>query len=158
MRRFFKSAAFPILLVVILAFVAQRVISPGSSTEAPSYNQLVGSKAQGGLIEQLLKDPAYSHIYFDISWNEVAKYVVATPESTKAVAGLMQRYPNRFLFGSDEVAPADQATYLRVYNQYEPLWKLLDAKTSEKVRKGNYERLFDAARVNVRAWERAHLK
>ena len=27
MRRFFKSAAFPILLVVILAFVAQRVIS-----------------------------------------------------------------------------------------------------------------------------------
>jgi len=49
-RRFFKSAAFPILLVVILAFVAQRVISPGSSTEAPSYNQLVGSKAQGGLI------------------------------------------------------------------------------------------------------------
>ncbi len=50
MRRFFKSAAFPILLVVILAFVAQRVISPGSSTEAPSYNELVASKAQGGLI------------------------------------------------------------------------------------------------------------
>ena len=50
MRRFFKSAAFPILLVVILAFVAQRVISPGPSTEAPSYNELVGSKAQGGLI------------------------------------------------------------------------------------------------------------
>jgi cell division protease FtsH len=50
MRRFFKSAAFPILLVVILAFVAQRVISPGPSTESPSYNELVGSKAHGGLI------------------------------------------------------------------------------------------------------------
>jgi cell division protease FtsH len=49
-RRFFKSAAFPILLVVILAFVAQRVINTGPSTEAPSYNELVGSKAQGGLI------------------------------------------------------------------------------------------------------------
>jgi cell division protease FtsH len=49
-RRFFKSAAFPILLVVILAFVAQRVISPGPSTESPSYNELVGSKANGGLI------------------------------------------------------------------------------------------------------------
>jgi cell division protease FtsH len=47
-RRFFKSAAFPILLVVILAFVAQRVISPGSSTEAPSYNELVSPKT--GLI------------------------------------------------------------------------------------------------------------
>ena len=41
MRRFFKSAAFPILLVVILAFVAQRVIGPDSGTEAPSYNELV---------------------------------------------------------------------------------------------------------------------
>jgi cell division protease FtsH len=49
-RRFFKSAAFPILLVVILAFVAQRVISPGPSTEAPSYNELIATKAQGGLI------------------------------------------------------------------------------------------------------------
>jgi cell division protease FtsH len=50
MRRFFKSAAFPILLVVILAFVAQKVISPGPSTEAPSYNELIAPKAQNGLI------------------------------------------------------------------------------------------------------------
>jgi cell division protease FtsH len=49
-RRFFKSAAFPILLVVILAFVAQRVISSPSGGESPSYNELVASKAQGGLI------------------------------------------------------------------------------------------------------------
>jgi cell division protease FtsH len=48
LRRFFKSAAFPILLVVILAFIAQRVITTGSSTEAPPYNELV--KANGGLI------------------------------------------------------------------------------------------------------------
>jgi cell division protease FtsH len=47
-RRFFKSAAFPILLVVILAFIAQRVITNGPSTEAPPYNELV--KAKSGLI------------------------------------------------------------------------------------------------------------
>jgi cell division protease FtsH len=51
-RRFFKSAAFPILLVVILAFVAQRVISPGPETESPSYNELISSKDQPGLIAQ----------------------------------------------------------------------------------------------------------
>ena len=50
MRRFFKSAAFPILLVVILAFVAQKVITQGPETETPSYNQLIASKDQGGLI------------------------------------------------------------------------------------------------------------
>jgi cell division protease FtsH len=47
-RRFFKSAAFPILLVVILAFIAQRVITNGPSTEAPAYNELVNP--QSGLI------------------------------------------------------------------------------------------------------------
>jgi cell division protease FtsH len=47
-RRFFKSAAFPILLVVILAFIAQRVISSPSGTEAPSYTELVKPKV--GLI------------------------------------------------------------------------------------------------------------
>ncbi len=50
MKRFFKSAAFPILLVVILVIVAQRVISPGASTEAPSYNELV--KPKTGLIAE----------------------------------------------------------------------------------------------------------
>jgi cell division protease FtsH len=50
LRRFFKSAAFPILLVVILAFIAQRVISNGPSTEAPSYNELV--KPKTGLIAE----------------------------------------------------------------------------------------------------------
>jgi cell division protease FtsH len=47
-KRFFKSAAFPILLVVILVFVAQRVMNDPSSTPAPSYNELVAPKT--GLI------------------------------------------------------------------------------------------------------------
>jgi cell division protease FtsH len=41
LRRFFKSAAFPILLVVILAFIAQRLISPGPSEESPVYSEFV---------------------------------------------------------------------------------------------------------------------
>ncbi|MDX6654557.1 MAG: cell division protease FtsH, partial [Solirubrobacterales bacterium] len=50
MRRFFKSAAFPILLVVILAFIAQRVITNDPGTEAPSYTQIVNPK--NGLIAE----------------------------------------------------------------------------------------------------------
>jgi hypothetical protein len=108
-------------------------------------------------IAAILGDPEFSHVYFDISWNEVAKYIVSTPEATKTAADLINRYPDRFVFGTDEVAPQDQQTYLRVYRQYDLLWKLLDADASEKVRKGNYERLFDEARTKVRAWERANL-
>ena len=50
MRRFFKSAAFPILLVVILAFVAQKVITNDPGKEAPAYNELINQKT--GLIAE----------------------------------------------------------------------------------------------------------
>jgi hypothetical protein len=105
----------------------------------------------------MLKDPAFSNLNFDISWDEVAKYLVSSPEATKIAADLINRYPDRFLFGSDEVAPKDQASYLKVYTLYAPLWKLLTKESSEKVRKGNYERLFDQARSKVRSWEKSNV-
>jgi predicted TIM-barrel fold metal-dependent hydrolase len=110
-----------------------------------------------GHVAEILRDPAFSHVYFDISWDEVAKYIVASPESIQITAGLIKQFPDRFLFGTDEVAPSNQESYLKIYHQYLPLWALLDQETSEKVRKANYERLFDAARQKVRAWEANHL-
>jgi cell division protease FtsH len=50
LRRFFKSAAFPILLVVILAFVAQKVITGDDGPPAPGYNELI--KENTGLIAE----------------------------------------------------------------------------------------------------------
>ncbi|MDX6662662.1 MAG: cell division protease FtsH, partial [Solirubrobacterales bacterium] len=41
MRRFFRSAAFPILVVIVLAFFAQRLISPGPKTHPPTFNELL---------------------------------------------------------------------------------------------------------------------
>jgi hypothetical protein len=116
------------------------------------------AKNHFALIEEILRDPDFHHVYFDISWDEVAKYIVASPETTKTMADLMQRYPDRFLFGTDGAAPPDQSKYLKVFYQYEPLWKSLDAETSRKVRLQNYERLFDEARRKVRSWESAHAR
>jgi predicted TIM-barrel fold metal-dependent hydrolase len=111
---------------------------------------------QLGMMERLLASPRLPNVYLDISWDETAKYIVATPESLERAAGLINRYPDRILFGTDEVAPQDQAGYLKVYNLYAPLFAKLTPEASEKLRKGNYERLFDAARVKVRAWEKAN--
>jgi predicted TIM-barrel fold metal-dependent hydrolase len=110
------------------------------------------------MLESILSDPALRNVYFDISWDVVAKYIVAGPETVRITADLINRYPDRFLFGTDEVAPSTQEKYLKVYNQYDPLWKALTPEASEKVRKENYERIFDAARRNVRAWEKTHQK
>ena len=109
------------------------------------------------VLEDMLKDPAFHNLYFDISWTEVAKYLVGSPESAKISANLINRYPDRFLFGTDEVAPANQDQYLKIYSLYEPLWSLLTKDASEKVKKTNYERLFDIARKRVRSWERNNI-
>lgn len=115
-------------------------------------------KDQAAIVEEIIRDPDLKNVHFDISWDEVAKYIVATPESTKHAAEFINRNPDRFLFGTDEVAPANQEKYLKVYQQYEGLWKLLTPEASEKVRKGNYARIFDEARRKVRSWEAANLK
>ena len=109
------------------------------------------------MLEAILSDPTMKNVYFDISWDEVAKYIVSTPESVQLTANLINRYPDRFLFGTDEVAPANQEKYLKIYYQYGPLWKALTPEASAMVRKGNYERIFDDAKRKVRSWEATHL-
>jgi predicted TIM-barrel fold metal-dependent hydrolase len=113
-------------------------------------------KDQLGMMERGLA--GLKNFYVDISWDEMAKYVVQTPEAAAATADLINRFPDRFLFGTDEVAPKDQAGYLKTYDIYTPLLAKLTPEAREKLLKGNYERLFDEARRKVRAWERANVK
>jgi predicted TIM-barrel fold metal-dependent hydrolase len=115
-------------------------------------------KDQIGIVERALSNPDLPRLHVDISWDEVAKYLVATPETIQAAADMINRHPDRFLFGTDEVAPTEQAKYLKVYDMYAPLFAKLTPEASEKVRKGNYERLFDEARRKVRAWEKANAR
>jgi hypothetical protein len=116
------------------------------------------SKNHVGMIAEMLADPELKHLHFDISWDEVVKYAVSSPETQTATAALFNRYPDRFLFGTDVVAPSDQASSLRVFELWQPIFAQLTPQTSLAIRKGNYERLFDAARVRVRAWEKQHVK
>jgi predicted TIM-barrel fold metal-dependent hydrolase len=167
---FAKVGAEPVYLAQMKALLARhqkatiiwahaglgRVIHPVQAS--PHGNGAIERPNHVQILEEILTDRKFAHVHFDISWSEVAKYVVATPDTLKRTAALINRHPDRFLFGTDEVAPKDQAAYLRVFEQYEPLWGLLDAQASEKLRKGNYERLFDAARRKVRAWEAANVK
>jgi hypothetical protein len=108
-------------------------------------------------IRKLLDTGKAANLYFDISWDETAKYIVASPESIKVAADMINAYPDRFLFGTDEVAPTSQEKYLKVYDMYAPLFAALTPKASEMLRKGNYERLFNKARRDVRVWEQANV-
>jgi predicted TIM-barrel fold metal-dependent hydrolase len=121
----------------------------GAAERSPRFREIV---------ESILGDPEFSHVYFDISWDEVAKYAISSPETIKNATEMLNKYSDRILFGTDNVAPNDQATQLRVFNIWDPIWKQLTPEASRKIRLENYERLFDGAGVKVRAWERANIK
>ncbi len=110
------------------------------------------------ILQAMLEDPTLGHVNFDISWDEVAKYAVSSPAAIDLMAQLLNTYPDRFLFGTDNVAPNDQAAQMRVYDMWNPIWAKLTPEASHKVRLGTYVRLFDAARRNVRAWEAANVR
>jgi predicted TIM-barrel fold metal-dependent hydrolase len=109
------------------------------------------------MLESLLSDPAYDHLLFDISWDEVAKYAVSSPDAIEKTAGLLNRYPDRFLFGTDTVAPPNAKSYFAVFDMWKPVFDLLTPEAKEKILKRNYERIFDQGRKNVRAWEKTQL-
>ena len=52
MSRFFKSAAFPILIVVVLAFLAVKLVNPSQSNKrSHSYQTLVSEEIPKGEVE-----------------------------------------------------------------------------------------------------------
>jgi len=115
-------------------------------------------KDMAAMLDRVCSNPALSHVYFDLSWDEAAKYIVSSPETIAKTASLINRHPDRFLFGTDEVGPVNQEKYLNVYSIYKSLLDQLTPEARLLFLKGNYARLFDEARKKVRAWEKANLK
>jgi predicted TIM-barrel fold metal-dependent hydrolase len=124
-------------------------VSAQAAERSPTHLQIV---------DAMLSDPAFAHVSFDISWDEVAKYAVATPESIARVVGMLNKYPDRFLFGTDTVAPSGPGPYYAVFDIWAPIWRQLTPDASVKVRQGNYQRIFDEGRRRVRAWERTNVR
>jgi predicted TIM-barrel fold metal-dependent hydrolase len=131
-----------------------RIVHPVTASAAAAER----NPSQLEIVESMIADPAFNHVSFDISWDEVAKYAVATPQSIATVAAALNRHPDRFLFGTDTVAPSGPAPYYAVFDMWAPVWRLLTPDASLKVRSGNYERIFDEGRRRVRAWEQANVR
>jgi len=49
----------------------------------------------------MLADPAYNNLYLDLSWDETAKCLI-TMKIISRTAEIIKKYPDRFLFGTDE--------------------------------------------------------
>jgi cell division protease FtsH len=85
-RRFFRSAAFPILIVVVLAFFAQRLISPGSGQETPDYNTFV-QRVENNQIESVTWNTKDNTL--NVKQTDGTSYDEAYPDSDAAQAQLL---------------------------------------------------------------------
>jgi len=87
MSRFFKSAAFPILIVVVLAFFAQKLIGGTSHSKQPSFGQLV-QYLQNGEVKSISLDQ-----------KDLSASVTMTPSGaqTEGVTKFTVGYPNNYV-------------------------------------------------------------
>jgi cell division protease FtsH len=91
MRRFFRSAAFPILIVIVLAFFAQRLIGGAGGPPAPTYSDF--------LAEAKNKPHAIQEVTFQPKTNELQvrklsgdTYTVGYPNNVEpTVQSLLER-------------------------------------------------------------------
>jgi cell division protease FtsH len=76
MSRFFKSAAFPILIVVVLAFFAQKLIGSSSKTEHFTYGNLLAQLEHNQVQSLQLNDKDNTA---NVTLNDGQKYSVGYP-------------------------------------------------------------------------------
>src|SRR3954452_20293467 len=98
MSRFFKSALFPILIVVVLAFFAQRIISPGDHTKAPNFTQF-RQEAQSGQVKAATFNTKDNTIDFTPAGanGKEQKFTIGYPDNTEQelVALLSASHPGQ---------------------------------------------------------------
>jgi hypothetical protein len=113
----------------------------------------------------------------DLSWDLVQTFIVNPQPGMPSLADwarFITKYQDRVLWGSDTVIYTRNkiddkgnmvvgkqmpvADYLAVKDILKPLWDAVGPDVARKVKVDNHVRLFDAAKVKVRAWEAAHAK
>jgi len=78
--RFFKSAAFPILIVVVLAFFAQKLISPSDGAKDPTYSQFLTFVEEGRVKDVTLST---KNNRIDGVFQDDRKFQTAYPDNTE---------------------------------------------------------------------------
>lgn len=86
------------------------------------------------LLDKLLRD--HPNVWLDLSWVVLEQVILSRPSQHTAWVGLIERYPTRFLIGSDLAGTLEG--YAKTIARYEPLLKSLSSQTQERVARLNF--------------------
>jgi cell division protease FtsH len=81
-KRFFKSAWFPLLIVVVLAFFAHQLISPGQQEEEPNYTEFIAQIEDDPQSVESVKINTKDHTV-DVKETNGEEYSTGYPENTE---------------------------------------------------------------------------
>jgi len=126
MSRFFKSAAFPILVVVVLAFFAQRLINPGTHPPTPDFKGFL-AQTQSGQVKSAQVNTKDNTV--DVTPIVGAKYEVGyTDDYGTELVNRLQTAPNHPAFnvqGKKSSALLPLLTYALPFLIFVGLWFFL---------------------------------
>jgi len=86
------------------------------------------------VLEKLLDE--YPNVWLDLSWVLLEQEILSRPSAHGAWTKLIERYPTRFIIGTDLAGTLDG--YARAISRYEPLLQSLSPKTRERVARSNF--------------------
>ncbi len=109
MSRFFKSAAFPILIVVVLAFFAQKLISPTTQTTKPQF---------GDFLAQLNNDQIHE---VDVKTKDNTLQVTTT-DKKKYEVGYPDQYANTLITQLRDAKQANKLDNFDVEGKKSSTW------------------------------------
>ncbi len=96
MNRFFRSALFPLVVIVLLVYLAsQTLISRGDEAQKITYSELI-QQAQSGNVSDILFNPNRQEISATLDSGQKVKVNYPTPQSQYAFQEVLQQQNVRF--------------------------------------------------------------
>jgi cell division protease FtsH len=131
LNRFFRSALFPLIVIVLLVFLASRTLLPGGSsdTQKMTYSQLIAMvEANPGAIESVLFVPKSREIQADLSNGKKVKVNYPTDASQFAFQQMLEDSSTPIAFdskGTGDSAWWNILTYLLPFLLFFGFWIFL---------------------------------
>ncbi len=91
MNRFFRSALFPLIIIVVLVYLASQTLLPGRSEQQKiTYSQLIG-KVKAGAVNDVVFNPPRQQISANLVEGGKVKVNYPTPQSATQFQNLLER-------------------------------------------------------------------
>ncbi len=96
MNRFFRSALFPLIIIVLLVYLASQTLLPGKNeARKMTYSQLIG-EVKSGAVNDVLFTPSRQQISATLVDGDKVKVNYPTPQSATEFQNLLQRQNVKF--------------------------------------------------------------